>query len=403
MVQKLDIIAGSCNDIEENNLIMKIRALTVGFNVAPSSVESRMERIGRFISMARAQFERSGFEVQTTRIVSQPWVEYLSDLRVPPILDYIKRLEYVCKENGVDLCSIGTAYDPKHIRLLSEIVASTNIVSASATIAGKSMGINHDATLSAARTIIRISKTTRSGDGNFRFAAIANCPADIPFFPASYHHGRTCFTIALESSDLLSKAFDISRNLVEAERNLRTVLEGANKRIEKLAKRIERKGGIFFRGIDVSPAPSMLRKDSIAVAFEKLGLGAFGAAGTLAIAGMITKVLKSLDVRRCGFSGLMLPVMEDYGLAARINDEYVDIQSLLAYSAVCGTGLDCIPLPGAIPTKKIYAILLDMATLAVRIDKPLSARLLPMPGKRPGSVSSIDSPYLLNCRIPKIK
>ncbi|NDF97183.1 MAG: DUF711 family protein, partial [Proteobacteria bacterium] len=37
--------------------------------------------------------------------------------------------------------------------------------------------------------------------------------------------------------------------------------------------------------------------------------------------------------------------------------------------------------------------LLDMATLAVRLDKPLSARLFPVPGTRAGDAVSWDTPY----------
>jgi len=145
------------------------------------------------------------------------------------------------------------------------------------------------------------------------------------------------------------------------------------------------------------------KNQSIACAFEKLNLGKFGAPGTLAIAGMITKVLQSIDVRKCGYSGLMLPILEDFGLAARCSEGFLGLDAILAYSAVCGTGLDCIPLPGNISEDKIYAILLDMTTLSIKLNKPLSARLLPVPNKNAGAITHFESPYLVNCRIVEVK
>ncbi|MGB7055815.1 MAG: DUF711 family protein, partial [bacterium] len=289
---------------------------------------------------------------------------------------------------------------PEHIRAVAEILESTTIVSGSATIAQKKEGINYDATLSAAQAMLRIAKTEGNGEGNFRFAAIANCPADIPFFPASYHRGRTCFMIALESGDLLARAMTATDDFASAKKKLTSILEKEYTKVEKIAKRVEKQHGLCFRGIDTSPAPSILRNGSVALAIEKIAQGEFGAPGTLAICGMITDVLRSLRVRKCGFSGLMLPVMEDFGLARRIGK--LSIDALLVYSAVCGTGLDCVPLPGNIGVNRIRQILLDVATLASRLNKPLSARLLPIPGRCAGSVTKIDSPYLINCRIPHV-
>jgi len=119
----------------------------------------------------------------------------------------------------------------------------------------------------------------------------------------------------------------------------------------------------------------------------------------LAIAGLVTTVLKSLKIKGCGYSGLMLPILEDFGLAKRTNAGLFNIDNILAYSSICGTGLDCIPLPGDISLKKISAILLDVASLSIKLNKPLSARLLPVPNKKAGQMTNFKSPYLIDCRI----
>lgn len=95
----------------------------------------------------------------------------------------------------------------------------------------------------------------------------------------------------------------------------------------------------------------------------------------------------------------MLPVMEDKVLARRWAEEAFDIDSVLAYSAVCGTGLDTVPLPGDINEEQLARIFGDVASLASKWNKPLSARLLPIKDKRAGEQTDISDPYLFNTRL----
>jgi uncharacterized protein len=71
----------------------------------------------------------------------------------------------------------------------------------------------------------------------------------------------------------------------------------------------------------------------------------------------------------------------------------------LSYSAVCGTGLDTIPLPGDVSEEHLDLIIGDMASLAFKWHKPLSARLLPVAGKGPGDMTEFDDPYMVNAVI----
>src|SRR4051812_50172138 len=89
----------------------------------------------------------------------------------------------------------------------------------------------------------------------------------------------------------------------------------------------------------------------------------------------ITSAVKAVDVKQVGFSGLMLPVMEDKRLAQRWAEGTYDIDSVLAYSAVCGTGLDTVPLPGDVSEERLVKIFGGGAALAWEGAKPLSARL----------------------------
>jgi hypothetical protein len=95
----------------------------------------------------------------------------------------------------------------------------------------------------------------------------------------------------------------------------------------------------------------------------------------------------------------MLPVLEDSTLAQRAAEGSLTVKDLLLYSAVCGTGLDTVPLPGDISAEQISALLLDVSALALRLDKSLTARLLPIPGKKAGEPTDFKFEYFANSRV----
>ena len=102
----------------------------------------------------------------------------------------------------------------------------------------------------------------------------------------------------------------------------------------------------------------------------------------------------------CGYSGLMLPPCEDAGLAARAAEaKTYRVHDLLSYSAVCGLGLDTVPVPGDVTEAKLAALLLDVAALAFRLNKPLTARVFPVPGKAAGEMTSFANPFLCDTRV----
>ena len=118
----------------------------------------------------------------------------------------------------------------------------------------------------------------------------------------------------------------------------------------------------------------------------------------MAAAAFLADTLDRGEWRKTGFNGLMLPVLEDSTLAARSGGT-LGLKDLLLFSAVCGTGLDTIPLPGSVTAWQIEALLLDVAALAVRLNKPLTARLMPVPGKREGELTTFNFSYFSNGKL----
>ncbi|MEA5512436.1 DUF711 family protein [Nodularia sp. UHCC 0506] len=378
---------------------MKIRTITTGISISSPKDTDKIKQAHEFNQKAQKIFAQQGYEVQTTRISTNSWEEYLLNLAKVDIINEIQTLEKTCQSLDISFFNIGHANKPETIALIPDIIKSTSIIYCSSQMGNRETGINFENTWESAQTIKRISQESENGYGNFRYCAWANCQPGIPFFPTAYHIGDTSFGIGLELGELVNQAFSQADNLQSAEIELQSILEKELIKVAKIAEEISLKFAVKYNGIDTSLAPSLEQKNSIAFAYEKIMSGKFGYPGTLAISGMLTRVLKNVSVKICGYSGLMLPVCEDVGLAARANEQTYDLTHLLLYSAVCGCGLDTVPVPGDITIEKIAAILTDLATLAIKLNKPLSARLFPIPHKKAGEMTSFNSPYLVNCHV----
>ena len=207
-----------------------------------------------------------------------------------------------------------------------------------------------------------------------------------PFFPAAYHdQDEPAFSIATEAADLAVKAFGNARTVTRwpIGRWL-TEIEKRAKELALVGDALSHRFSIAFGGIDFSLAPFPSEAVSIGAAMERMGVPRAGLHGSLAAAAILTEIIERARFPRTGFSGLMLPVLEDAVLAERAAEGSLTVKDLLLYSAVCGTGLDTVPLPGDTSADQIAALLLDLSALALRLDKPLTARLMPIPGKKAG-------------------
>jgi hypothetical protein len=277
-------------------------------------------------------------------------------------------------------------------------------VFASVLVTGANRVLNLEAIKRTARIIGEIAQTTPSGFGNLRLAALANVGPHSPFFPAAYHDGGPpALGIATESASLALRAFSSADSLDDARALLISAMESTAAQIAGCIRPLAERRNYRFAGIDFSLAPYPDTARSIGAAMEQLGADRVGAPGSLFVASFITDCLRRADFPRCGFNGLMLPVMEDVILAARTHERSFTVNDLLLYSAVCGTGLDTIPLPGDVTAAEIAGILLDVATLALRLDKPLTARLMPIPGARAGDTTDFDFPYFSNAQVMDVK
>jgi uncharacterized protein len=282
-----------------------------------------------------------------------------------------------------------------------ELIKETQRINFSIPISSFSRGAYPNSIKAAAEVAIAVSKNSSGGEGNFRFTASANCPAEIPFFPAAFHNGKRSFAIGIESPNILTEVFSTS-DWTNAKQNLKAALELKFKPIEAIAERISRSDNWLYNGIDTSPAPGL--DASIGQAIETLTKQPFGGPSTLRACALITDVLKNLSVKTCGYSGLMLPVIEDKVLAKRAMENGFSVQELLLFSSVSGTGLDVVPIPGNTAIDVLERIYFDVAALSSKYtNKALSARLFLIPGKQAGELVEFKNPYLTSSTVMKVE
>ena len=378
----------------------KIRAITAFINLDRAQYQEQVADALKLLRRAQTTFESRGYQVQTIRIATQPFPEYTKGLTTEQAVAFFKQYDALAAKEKF-AASIGPAMmnaddSDAQADLVAEILTSTKTLNASLVVAGDD-GVRWNAVGAAARVMKKLEATEHS-QGNFHFAAIAMVPPLTPFFPAAYHTGfGHQFAIALESANVVAAAFRDAPDLATAKQRLTDALASSAFEIQRHAGRIDQETGWAYMGIDLSPAPA--GDVSIGAAIENLTTKPVGMSGTLTAAATITAAIRDVKAKQTGYNGLMLPILEDTRLAQRWSEGHLSLDALLSYSAVCGTGLDTIPLPGDVTVEQLSLIIGDMASLAFKWHKPLSARLLPVAGKGWGEMTDFNDPYLVNAKL----
>jgi uncharacterized protein (UPF0210 family) len=385
---------------------MKIRSVTGFIDPGWPMDATSIQGLASCLKACKGAFVDAGFDVQTLRIATPPPSEMGSPVSPGDRIEFAQNIEAEIFVSGVDYAAVGPATldDPDGYPVIQEMLASTENIFTSGIFAEADLGLSPRAALACAKVIQSLSGVTADGFTNLRFAAIANVPAGVPFFPASYHRsGPVTIAVATEAADLAVAAVQEAKTVRGVRRRIVQMIEDTSSSISSLASRITHEFGFRFHGIDFSlaPFPSALR--SIGTALEGFGLQGAGAFGTITAAAFLADCLEDAAFERAGFCGLFLPVLEDSVLAERSAEGYLTITDLLLYSTLCGTGLDTLPLPGDVSVETITALLMDLGALSLRHDKPLTARLMPIPGKRAGERVHFDFPYFADSRVMEIR
>jgi len=390
-----------CQDAPQNSK-PKVRAITAFARLDGANFQKQVAETLVVLRRAESEFKSLGYEVQTVRITTQPVAELVAGLSEEQALEFLKQFDDLSVKEKF-LANIGPAAlhdsdDPSTMRLLERVLSTLPNLNASAIIADEK-GIHWKSIRRSAELVKYVAENSPRSQGNFNFAVTAMLKPYTPFYPGSYHTGQgQQFAIGFETANVVREVFAKNKGNAEAATSdLTTTLTVHAKVADSIGNKVAASTGWSYMGLD--PTATALGDVSIAAAIEAFTGARFGSSGTLTAARIITAAEKAIPVKQIGYSGLMLPVMEDTLLAQRWAEATYDIDSLLAYSAVCATGLDTVPVPGDISVEQLERIFGDIASLAVKWDKPLAGRLLPVKGMKAGDQTEFQDPSLFNTKL----
>jgi uncharacterized protein (UPF0210 family) len=387
---------------QEQGGLPKVRAITAFVRLERASYASQLAAALAVLHDARSQFQRQGYQVESLRIVTQPLAELIQGLSDDEALAFLKALDDRAARDefmpNVGPAMLRDADDPRAVALLSRVLSTLPNIQASTIIAADD-GIHWKVIAQTAHLLHEVSEHSPHSQGTFNFTATAMLKPYGPFYPGAWHDGAgRQLAIGFEGASVVQQVFARTHgDFAAAVAELTGQLTVHAKVAEAVGSRVATAHGWTFAGVDPTPAP--LGDVSIGAAIESYTGTKFGSSGTLTAALAITTAVKAVPVRQVGYAGLMVPVMEDKVLARRWAEDGYAIDALLAYSAVCGTGLDTVPLPGEVSEAQLQRIYGDVAALAWKWHKPLSARLQPVHGKRAGEQTDFNSPALFNTTV----
>ena len=383
----------------------KVRGITAFIRIERESWEPKLAQTLEKLRAARQIAESRGYAVELLRITTQPFPQWLAGAGEAEALALLRRMDDLAVATPFEL-SIGPAMsrdedDPAPARLLARALETARLLQANL-LTADARGPFPRAMRAAAELVQHAAAHSPRSQGPFNFTALACVPPNSPFFPGSWHDGPGGeFAIGLESAGVVAEVLhDAAGDAPRARHELASALSVHAAAMAEAGEEVARATSWRYLGFDPTPAP--LHEVSIGAAIEGFTRMPFGAPGTLAACALVTSAVQAVPVRQVGYSGLMLPVLEDAQLAQRWSEGLLSLDGLLAYSAVCATGLDTIPLPGGTTLTQLERIYADVAALAVRWGKPLAARLMPVAGKGPRDLTDFSDPFLTNARLQRV-
>ena len=288
-----------------------------------------------------------------------------------------------------------SAGDLALIESIPEALSVTENICSSVNIGSTKAGINMDAVALMGRTIKQTAELTADRDciGCAKLVVFCNAPEDNPFMAGAFHgvgEPDCVINVGVSGPGVVRSAIAKYPNA--------DITEIADV-IKKTAFKITRMGqlvgveaserlGVPFGIVDLSLAPTPAVGDSVAYILEEIGLETCGTHGTTAALALLNDAVKKGGVMASshvgGLSGAFIPVSEDAGMIAAVEQGALSLEKLEAMTAVCSVGLDMIVVPGDIEPETISAIIADEAAIGMVNSKTTAVRLIPAIGKEVG-------------------
>ena len=290
---------------------------------------------------------------------------------------------------------IGDA-DRRLIRCIPEALASTSRVCSSVNVASLRAGINMDAVLMVAQTVLDCARLTADQDsiGASKFVVFSNMVEDSPFIAGATHgsgEADAVINVGVSGPGVMAAALEElpeTASMMEVAERIKQTAFKITRAGELMSREAARRLGKEKGIVDLSLAPTPAIGDSVARILEIIGVGTCGGPGTTCALAMLNDAVKKGGVMASssvgGLSGAFIPVSEDAGMIEAAEAGALSLEKLEAMTCVCSVGLDMIAVPGDTPVEAIAGIIADEMAIGVINNKTTAVRLIPAIGKSEG-------------------
>ena len=406
-------VAETLNMVTEQHL--DIRTITMGINLmgcADSDLDRMCTKVydhitrtaENLVPVAESLEREYGIPIVNKRVSVTPIAQIAAACPDTDLVPLAHALDRAAETLGIDYLGgysalvhkgIGDA-DRRLINCIPEALANTSRVCSSVNVASLRAGINMDAVLMVAQTVLDCARLTADRDsiGASKFVVFSNMVEDSPFMAGATHgsgeadavinvgvSGPGVMAAALEELPETASMMDVAERIKQTAFKITRAGELMSR---EAARRLGKEKGI----VDLSLAPTPAIGDSVARILEIIGVGQCGGPGTTCALAMLNDAVKKGGVMASssvgGLSGAFIPVSEDAGMIDAAEAGALSLEKLEAMTCVCSVGLDMIAVPGDTPVEAIAGIIADEMAIGVINNKTTAVRLIPAIGKSEG-------------------
>ena len=364
------------------------------------------EKAARLVPVVEKISTDYGIPIINKRISVTPIAMLLASAPTADPVEYAKALDRAAKAVGVNF--IGgfgalvhkgfSAGDERLIASIPQALAETDIVCSSVNIGSTKTGINMDAVKLMGGVVRKAAEITADNQcmGAAKLVVFCNAPEDNPFMAGAFHGvGEPDCVVHVGVSGPGAVRAALAKLPKDAP------LDEVAELVKRTAFKITRMGqlvgnlaakelGVPFGIVDLSLAPTPAIGDSVARILEEVGLETCGGCGTTAILAMLNDAVKKGGVMASssvgGLSGAFIPVSEDEGMIAAVQQGALCMEKLEAMTAVCSVGIDMVAVPGDTTAEVISGLIADEIAIGVVNNKTTAVRVIPAVGKKVGEV-----------------
>jgi uncharacterized protein (UPF0210 family) len=406
--ETLSMVSEQHLDIRTITLGLSIRSCThADIKVCAGRIYERLASAAAELVPIADQIAREyGIPIVNKRIAVTPIAE-VSAAAAASTEDFVpiaEAMDRAAQEVGVDfvggfsaLVQKGiSATDAKLIASIPRALATTQRVCSSVNVASTRAGINMDAVLMMARTILEAARLTAHADsiGCAKLVVFANAVEDNPFMAGAFHgsgEAEAVVNVGVSGPGVVRavlEAMPDDADLTQVAEQIKATAFKITRAGELVAREASRRLGVAMGILDLSLAPTPAEGDSVAQIIEAIGVGKCGGPGTTAALALLNDAVKKGGVMASsavgGLSGAFIPVSEDAGMIASVDCGALTLDKLEAMTSVCSVGLDMVALPGDTSVETIFGIIADEMAIGVINNKTTAVRLVPAQGRQVG-------------------